>query len=325
MKPGAAASLLSLAACLLIGAFDVQSKEAPKVARIGYLSTQSAAVDATNSAAFRDGLAALGYIVGKTAVIEVRHANGSEERLPELAAEIVRLKVDVIVAATTPAVRAVQAATTTIPVIMAFAGDPVGDRLVASLARPGGNTTGLSAAVTEIAAKRVEFLHAVVPRSSRFLLLAPPGASTSMVSATQQAAVRIGKTLTIVRVRNASDVSRAFSVVPGERFDGVIVDVAIREDIAHILELARTRQLPTISGPRDFARDGGLLAYGANYPDLFRRSAAYVDKILRGAKASELPIEQPTKFELVVNLRTADTLGLTMPPSLLTRADEVIH
>ena len=281
--------------------------------------------DAVNREAFQQGLRALGYVEGQNTLIEARYADGNLERLSELAVDIVRLKVDVIVAATTQAVRAVQQATPTIPVVMAFAGDPAGDGLVASLARPGGNTTGLSAAVTEIAAKRVEFLHAVVPKASHFVLLATPAASNSMVSASESAGEGLGTRVTTLRVRDASDVTRALSGAPNERIDGLIVDLAIRKNVAQILELASKRRLPTVSGPREFAVDGGLLAYGANYPDLFRRAASYVDRILKGAKPADLPVEQPTKFELVVNLRTARALGLTIPPSLLTRADELIR
>jgi putative ABC transport system substrate-binding protein len=309
----------------LLVAPDAESQQATKVARIGYLSTLSADADTANREAFRQGLRTLGYVEGQNALIEARHAEGNLERLAELATELVRLNVDVVVAATTPAVRAVQKATPTIPVVMAFAGDPIGDGLVASLARPGGNTTGLSAAVTEMAAKRVEFLHAVVPKATRFVLLAPPGASNSMVSASEKAGRVLGTRVATLRVRNATDVSRALSAESNERIDGVIVDLAIQRNVTQILELASKRRLPTASGPRDFAVGGGLLAYGANYPDLFRRAASFVDKILKGAKPADLPVEQPTKFELIVNLRTARALGLTIPPTLLSRADELIQ
>lgn len=317
-----ALSTLAVVGGLLLASFDAQAQQ---VVRIGYLSTLSAAADAVNLDAFRGGLRAFGYVEGRNAQIEARHADGNLERLPELAAEIVGLNVNVIVAATTAAVRASQRATATIPVVMAFAGDPVLDGLVSSLGRPGGNTTGLSAAVSEIAAKRVEFLHAVVPKSRRFLLLAPPGASNAMVSATESAGRAIGVRVTTIRVRNESDISRALSPPSDDGIDGVIVDLAIQNDAAQILELVGRRRLPTVSGRREFAMQGGLLAYGANYPDLFRRAASYVDKILKGAKPSELPIEQATKFDLVVNDKTARMLGLTVPASLLTRASEVIR
>jgi putative ABC transport system substrate-binding protein len=231
----------------------------------------------------------------------------------------------VIVAATSPAVRAAQQVAPTVPVVMAFAGDPVGDGLVSSLARPGGKTTGFSAAVTEIAAKRVEFLHAIVPKASQLVLLAAPTASTSMVSASENAGRALGVRVHTMRIRNAGDVTRALSGESIEHADGVIVDLGIPRHVAQILELANRRRLPTISGPREFAVDGGLLAYGANYPDLFRRAASYVDKILKGANPADLPVQQPTRFKLIVNLRAARALGLTIPPSLLARADEVIE
>ena len=317
-------SILILVEGLLV-ATDAESQQAAKVARIGYLSPLSADADTANREAFRQGLRTLGYVEGQNTLIEARHADGNLERLAELAIEIARLDVDVVVAATTPAVRAVQHATATIPVVMAFAGDPTGDGLVASLARPGGNTTGLSAAVTEIAAKRVEFLHAVVPKARRFVLLAPPETSKSMVSASEKAGQVLGMRVSTLRVRNAADVTRALSAESNERIDGVIVDLGIQRNVAQILEMTSRRRLPTASGPRDFAVRGGVLAYGANYPDLFRRAASFVDKILKGAKPADLPVEQPTKFELIVNLRTAKTLGLTIPTTLLTRADELIQ
>jgi putative tryptophan/tyrosine transport system substrate-binding protein len=296
-----------------------------KVARVGYLSTQPAAVDAANREAFRQGMRALGYVEGQNLLVEARYADGNQERLAGLAAEIVRLDVDVIVAATTLAVRAAQQATATVPVVMAFAGDAVADGLVSSLARPGGMTTGLSAAVGEIAAKRIELLQAVLPKSARVVLLAAPAASHSMVSATETAGRAMGLQVSTQRIRDAGDVARALTPGPSERIDGVIVDLVIRQNTALILELSRDRRWPTVSGPREFAEQGGLMAYGPNYPDMFRRAASYVDKILRGAKPADLPVEQPTKFELLINLRTARALGVTIPPALLTRADELIQ
>ena len=236
-----------------------------------------------------------------------------------------RSKVDVIVAATTSAVRAAQQATTSIPVVMAFAGDPVGDGLVASLVRPGGNTTGFSAAVTEIAQKRVEFLRAVVPNASQFVLLSTSTASRSMVSSSEAAGAALGVHVTTLLVASTGDVLRLLPEGSKKPIDGVIVDLAIRRNVAEILEITNRQRLPTISGPREFAVAGGLLAYGADYPDLFRRSASHVDRILRGTKPTDLPVEQPIKFRLVVNLRTARAIGATIPLSLLTQADEVIR
>jgi putative ABC transport system substrate-binding protein len=318
-------SVLGLAAGLQLAPLDAHGQRAEKAVRIGYLSGLTASADAANIEGLRQGLRALGYDEGRNLLMEVRHAEGNTERLSGLAAEIARLNVDLIVAATSPAVRAAQQAAPAVPVVMAFAGDPVGDGLVSSLARPGGRTTGFSAAVSEIAAKRVEYLHAVVPRASTLTLLAAPNASTSMVSASEAAGRTLGVRVHTVHIRNAGDVVRALSVESSERADGVIVDLGIPRNVAQILELANRRRLPTISGPREFVVDGGLLAYGANYPDLFRRAASYVDKILKGANPADLPVEQPTRFELIVNLRAARALGLTIPPSLLVRADEVIE
>ena len=316
---------LLIAAVLQLMPLSAQPQTAAKVTRIGYLSPLSRASDADNREAFRRGLLERGYEEGRNTLIEARHADGDLDRLPELAADIVRSKVDVIVAATTSAVRAAQAATTSVPVVMAFSGDPVGDGLVASLARPGGNTTGFSAAVTEIAAKRVEYLRAAVPAATRFILLATPTASRSMLSASEAAGKTLGVRVTTLFVGSAADVSRSLSEDPTHRADGVIVDLAIRRNVAQILEIANRQKLPTVSGPREFAAAGGLLAYGADYPDLFRRSASHVDRILRGAKPGDLPVEQPIKFKLIVNLRTARAIGLTIPLALLTQADEVIR
>jgi putative ABC transport system substrate-binding protein len=316
--------VVGLASGLLFGA-RAEAQQNARVARIGYLSGLTAKADAANIEAFRRGLRALGYEEGRNALIEARHAEGNTERLPALATDIARLNVDVIVAATTPAVRAAQRVTPAVPVVMAFAGDPVGDGLVPSLARPGGKTTGHSAAVTEIAAKRVEYLHAIVPKASRLLLLAAPTASVSMVSASENAGRALGVRVDTVRIHDAADVARALSAESTRGVNGVIVDLGLPRHEAQILELANRRRLPTVSGPRAFAVAGGLLAYGANYPDLFLRTATYVDKILKGANPADLPVEQPTRFELIVNLKVARALGLVVPPSLLTRASEAIE
>jgi putative ABC transport system substrate-binding protein len=316
---------LSLAAGLQLMPFEAEAQQVAKVVRIGYLSGLTAAADEANLAAFRQGLRALGYEEGGNVQVEARYADGNTGRLPGLAAEIVQLDVDVIVAATTPAVRAAQQAAPKVPVVMAFVGDAVGDGLVASLARPGGRTTGFSAAVTEIAAKRVEYLHAMVPKATHLVLLAAPTASISMVSASEEAGRARGIQVNTVRIRNAGDVTRALSGDSGERIDGVIVDLGIPRNMTQILELANRRRLVTVSGPRAFAVAGGVIAYGANYPDLFRRSASLVDRILKGANPADMPVQQPTRFELIVNLKAARALGATVPASLLLRADEVIE
>jgi putative tryptophan/tyrosine transport system substrate-binding protein len=316
---------LAVVIALVLAPFAAEGQRAGKVPHIGYLSLLSAARDSPNMEAFRQGLRDLGYVEGKTALIDARYADGKLEMLPNLAAEIVRLNVDVIVAAPTPAVRAVQQATRTIPIVMAFSGDPVGEGFATGLARPGGNITGHSAAVAEMSAKRVEFLKSLVPKLSHVALLTPLDGVRAIVSGTEGAARSLGLQVSTTLVRNPSDVDHAFSSMPGAHVGGVIVDLALRQHQKQILALALKSRLPTISGPREFVEAGGLVAYGPNFPDLFRRSAAYVDKILKGAKPADLPIEQPTKFDLVVNLKTAKALGLTVPRTVILQADQVIE
>jgi putative ABC transport system substrate-binding protein len=310
---------------LALAPLAAEGQQAGKVAHIGYLSPLSAARDSPNMEAFRQGLGDLGYVEGRNALIDARYADGKFEMLPDLAAELVRLNVAVIVAAPTPAVRAVQQATRTIPIVMAFSGDPVGEGFAAGLARPGGNITGHSAAVAEMSAKRVEFLKSIVPKLSHVALLTPLDGVKVIVSGTEAAAHSLGLQVSTTLVRNPNDVDHAFSSMPAAHVGGVIVDLALRQHQKQILALALKSRLPTISGQREFVEAGGLMAYGPYFPNLFRRSATYVDKILKGAKPADLPVEQPTKFELVINLKTAKALGLTIPPSLLAQADHVIE
>ena len=258
-------------------------------------------------------------------MIETRHADARFERLPDLAAELARLKVDVIVTSVTPAVRAVQRATRTIPIVMAFSADPVGDRFVANLARPGGNVTGLSAAAGEMTVKRIEFLKAIAPSLSHVSYLANPQITRRVVTESESAGGVLGLKVSTLFVRDSTEAARAFSTAHGAGVDGLVVDLTLRDHWKQIVDLAFKHRLPTTAGPREFVEAGGLVAYGPHYPDLFRRAATYVDRILKGAKPADLPVEQPTKFELVVNRRTAKALGLTIPPSVLARADEVIE
>jgi putative ABC transport system substrate-binding protein len=258
-------------------------------------------------------------------VIEARFAGGKLEKLPDLAADIVRLKVDVIVAAPTTAVRAVQQATQTIPIVMAFSGDPVGERLVAGLARPGGNITGFSATVAEMAAKRVAFLKTIVPRLSHVAHLAVPEQIRRTVIETEAAGRTLGVQVITTSVRDSRDLDRAFSTMRRARVDGLIVSLTLQPHFKPIAAFALKNRLPTISGPREFVEAGGLMAYGPDYSDLFRRAATYVDKILKGAKPADLPIEQPTKFDFLINGKTAKALGLTIPPALLLQANQVIE
>jgi putative ABC transport system substrate-binding protein len=319
------AFLGTLAGGLLASPLAAEAQQPARAARIGYLSSLPASADSSHREAFRQGLRDLGYIEGQNAVVEPRYADGRFDRLPHLAAELVRLKVDVIVAAPTSAIQAAHQATRTIPIVMAFSGDPVGEGLVAGLARPGGNITGLSAAVPEMAAKRVEFLKAIVPDISQGAFLANAATVRSAVSATEAAGRALGVQVSTLLVRNSRELDDALSTLKKPHVGGLIVDLTLQEHWRQILDVALKSRLPTVSGPREFVEVGGLLAYGPHFPDLFRRAATFVDKILKGAKPGDLPVEQPTRFELVINLKTAKALGLTIPPSLLARADEVIQ
>jgi len=317
--------VLALALLLVALPLAGEAQHTAKAARIGYLSPASAAADALHKEAFRQGLRALGYVEGQNVLIEARYADGRFERLPDLAAELVRLKVDVIVAAPTTAIRAVQRATRTIPIVMAFAGDPVGDGFAVGLARPGGNITGNSGAVAEIAAKRVEFLKAIVPNLSHVAQLTTRDVARAAVTETEAAGRTLGVRVITTVVSNSNEVEHAFSSMRDARVGGIVVALTLRPYWKQILHLARQSRLPTVSGPREFVEAGGLMAYGPDYPDLYRRAATYVDKILKGANPADLPVEQPTKFELLINNRTAKAIGLTIPPSFLLRADQIVE
>jgi putative ABC transport system substrate-binding protein len=280
--PGGTRSSLTLAlAALLVALPSVGEAQNPaKVARVGYLSPSSPAADAVQSEAFRQGLRALGYVEGQNLLLEARYSDGHAVRLPELAAELVRLKVDVIVAGPTTAVRAVQQATRTIPIVMAFAGDPVGEGFAAGLARPGGNITGHSAAVGEITTKRVQFLKAVVPSLSRVVQLTTGEVARAVVTETEAAGRALGVRVTTTLVGSPSEVDRAFSSMRDARAGGIVVGLALRPYWTQVLQLALQSRLPTVSGPREFVEAGGLMAYGPSFVDLFRRAPTFVDKIL---------------------------------------------
>ena len=268
-----------------------------------------------------------GYVEGQNLVIERRHAAGRTELLPALAAELVRLKPDVILATGEEAIRAAKNATRSIPIVMAFAEDPVGTGLVPNLARPGGNITGVSlVAAGTMAAKRMEVLKEAVPRARRIALLSWQRTETGQVKEAEQAARALKIETVLLEVRNR-EYESAFGVLAAERADALFVlsNTILNRDRKRIIALAARHRLPAIYQWRESAEDGGLLAYGANLGDLNRRVATFVDRILKGAKPADLPVEQPTKFELVINLKTAKTLGLTIPPSLLQRADQLIE
>jgi ABC-type uncharacterized transport system substrate-binding protein len=305
-----------------------QAQQPQKVPRIGYLSSVSPSVVSDRIEAFRQGLRELGYVEGKNIVIEWRHAEGKLDRLSELAAELVRLKVEMIVTAGPVPTRAAKAATSTIPIVMTQDPDPVGNGFVASLARPGGNITGLSTLAPEISGKQVELLKEIVPRLSRVAVF---GTSTipgyaQRLKETELAAGAFGVQLQYLDILGPKDIESAFRAASKGRADAVLAlgsPVFILQRI-QIADLAVKSRLPAIYDRREFVEDGGLISYATSFTDLSHRAATYVDKILKGAKPGDLPVQQPTKFELVINLKTAKQIGLTIPPSVLARADRVI-
>jgi putative ABC transport system substrate-binding protein len=268
-------------------------------------------------------------VEGRNIVVEQRYGDGKLERLTELAAELVRLKVDVIVTPTDEAIAAVKRQTQTIPIVMTASTDPVGTGFVSSLARPGGNVTGFTSIFPELSAKKLELLKEVVPGLSRVAIMWNPDVRGALLEykATEEAARAMRLQLQSVEVSRADDISRAFSALATGRAEALIVapSTLTLDNRSQIASLAQTNRLPAIYGGKAFADAGGLMAYGSSLTERWRRAATYVDKILKGAKPGDLPVEQPTKFELVINMKTAKALGLTLPPSLLRRADDVIQ
>ncbi len=310
------------------GGVVVQAQQPKKVPRIGFLSTGSPSTTPARIEAFRQGLRELGYVEGKNIVIEYRYAEGKLDRLSELAGELVRLKVDVIVTAGSAPTRPAKEATNTIPIVMAQHADPVGSGFVASLARPGGNITGLSTLAPEISGKQVELLKEVLPKLSRVAVLGTstvPGNAQSLRE-TELAAGAFGVKLQYLDVLGPKDIETAFRAAGKGRADAVLVlaSPVLFSQRTQVADLAVKSRLPAISGSSESADVGGLMTYGVNIIDLFRRAATYVDKILKGTKPADLPVEQPTKFEFVINLKTAKQIGLTIPPNVLARADKVI-
>jgi putative ABC transport system substrate-binding protein len=285
--------------------------------------------DGKEAQAFRQGLRDAGYVEGRNVVIEWRSAKGDYARLPQLADDLVERKVDVIVADTTPATRAAQHATSTIPIVMAIVADPVGDRLVAKLSQPGGNVTGLSIMLAELSAKRLQLLKEAMPSLTRVVALwnPPTPYHAKAVENLRAVAPSLAIELSVVSVRTPEEIGPAFEAVNRAHAQALYV-IDSPPFFTHrttLLRLAAKGRLAVVSGETPYAHEGGLMSYGPSYEDQLRRSAGYVDKILRGAKPADLPIEQPTTFELVINLKTAKALGLTIPPSLLARADQVIE
>jgi len=308
-----------------------EAQQAAKIARIGYL-TGNLAANPHVPEAFRQGLRDLGYVEGRNVVIEYRDAEGKYDRLPALAAELVALKVDVILAGGTPQALAAKQATRTLPIVFAVAADPVTSGLVTSLARPGGNVTGLSILSPELVGKGLERLKEAVPGVSRVAVLWQPAAvgertERAMLKEAEVAARTLGMRPQFIEARGPADFDGAFSDMTRGRAGALTVlpSAMFNTERRRLVDLAAKNRLPAVYPWREFVDAGGLMSYGPDLADMFRRAATYVDKILKGAKPADLPVEQPTKFELVINLKTAKALGLTIPQSLLQRADEVIQ
>ena len=324
--------LAGTGAVLLAAPLAAEAQQAGKVPRIGFLSL-SLVPNRHLHEAFRQGLRDLGYVEGRNVVIEHRDAEGKPERLPALAAELIALKVDIIVTGGgTPPALAAKQATKTIPIVFASAPDPVTDGLVTSLARPGGNVTGSSNLNPELVGKCLEQLMQAVPGVSRVAVLWQPGfmderTDKDMLKAADVGARALGVRLQVVEARGPADIDRAFAKMTRARAGALAVlpSAMLFTERRRLVDLADKNRLPAVYAQREFVEAGGLMSYGPNLADLFRRAATYVDKILKGAKPADLPVEQPTKFDLVINLKTATALGLTIPPSLLRRGDEIIQ
>ena len=319
----------SVAGGLLASPLAGEAQQVGKVARIGLLTPSSSAGSGHLVEAFREGIRELGYIEGKTFVLEARYGDGKSERLVDLARELVRLKADVIVTSTDAATAAVRRQTRTMPIVMAFGTDPVGTGFVASLGRPGGNVTGLSNITTELGGKRLELLREAVPRLARVAFIWNPDVRGAVLDykETESRARSLHLELQSLEVSTADDLDRAFATLTGERVQAFIVaaaNIVMFARRAAIARFAQSNRLASMYAAKEYVDVGGLMSYGASVSDMFRRSAFYVDKILKGAKPADLPVEQPAKFELVINLKTAKALGLTVPQALLARSDEVI-
>ncbi len=323
------AGFLAIALTFVFGGAVALAQQPKKVPRIGYLSATSPSVNPTRLEAFRQGLRELGYVEGKNIIIEWRYAEGKLDRLPLLAAELVRLKVDVIVTGGPTVTPAVKEATTTIPIVMGYDNDPVGSGFVASLARPGGNITGLSALSPELSGKRLELLKEIIPRLSRVAVL---GTSTQSGNAQALREVELVARAFKMQLQNLDvldpkDIETAFRAASKGRADAVLVlaGAVLNSHRIQVANLAVQNRLPAAYGQPQYVEDGGLLSYAPSYTDLFRRAATYVDKILKGRTPADLPVEQPMKFEFIVNLKAAKQIGLTIPPNVLVRADKVIR
>jgi putative tryptophan/tyrosine transport system substrate-binding protein len=320
---------VTFALTILMAPLAATARPAGGTVTIGYLGNSSPSLEADLVEAFREGLRQLGYVEGQNLVIRYQWAEGQQERYAVLARELVRLKPDIILTAGTPGTLAAKQATQSIPIVTAIAGDPVAAGLVSSLAQPGGNVTGLSTLAPELEGKRLELFKQAVPKLSRVVALHNPANPFTTIAwqAMQPAAEALGVQLQPVEARGLDDLDRALATIETARPDGLIVipDRFLLAYRAAIVQFMAEHRLPGMFPIREFVQEGGLLSYGPDYTDMYRRAATYVAKILRGATPADLPMEQPTKFELVINLKTAQALGLTMPPTLLFQADEVIQ
>ena len=307
------------------------AQQPSKGARVGFLyfGSRQSSLDTGRYDAFVQGMRELGYVEGTNFIIEARFADGKPERLPALAAELVRLKVDVIVATGTPAYRALQHATTTIPVVITVTFDPVGDGFAASMARPGGNITGLTLGAADLGPKLLELLKAAMPKLSRVAVLVQPGnpAHPQRVVRIMSAAQKVGIQVVLAEAGTVPEIEREFAMMTKERANATIIlaDGFFLQESRIVAAQALKHRLPSISQLREYAEAGGLMSYGPNSVDNFRRAATYVDKILKGAKPGELPFEEPTRYHLLINRKTALSLSLTIPQALLGQADEVIQ
>ena len=315
------------AGALLAFSGTAQAQETKKVPLVGILFAATPSANSERIEAFRQGLRERGYVEGKDVLIEQRYAEGNFDRLPALAGDLVHLKVDVIVSATPPGTRSLKEATNTIPIVMTSDTDPVGNKFVASLARPGGNITGLSILAPELSGKRLELLKEIVPKLPRVAVLGTSRLGDAQVlREIEVAAAALKVQLQYVDVRGPEDIETAFREATGGRANGVLVlnSAILNSRRIQIVSLATRNRLPAIYAVPEYVEDGGLMSYTVSYTDLYRRAAVYVDKILKGAKPADLPVEQPTKFEFVINLQTAKQIGLTIPPNVLARATKVI-
>jgi putative ABC transport system substrate-binding protein len=319
-------TLFIVATLILAPVYLAHAQKKATIARIGVLYL--GAPPNANLDAFIQGLRELGYIDGKNILIEYRYAEGKEDRLPELARELVRLKVDAIFTAGTPAIFALKRATNTIPIVFFSASDPIGTGVVASLAHPGGNITGISALASDLWPKRLELLKEIFPKLSRVAMIWNKGNAGMNLEAkaTQEVAGPLGVTLQDRGVKDPNELDTVFALMIKDRPDGflALMDPVLNSYQKRILDFLAENRLPAIFENKGWVEAGGLISYGANYPDMFRRAAALMDKILKGTKPADIPVEQPTKFELFINLKTAKEIGVTIPPNVLARADRVI-